>query len=90
MPPIQHLVTQDASHAALLPLEEAGRIRDSEAEYTLENSVVCPYCSHTIKTVRIVRMLRTRVNFTSMLPRRGRVATCPDCRKILSAELTIG
>lgn len=62
-------------------------VRDSEAEYAVEYPAVCPHCDHTLHAVRVIRLLRTRVNFTSTLPRRGRVIVCPDCRKILSAEL---
>jgi len=40
-----------------------------------------------ISSIQVVRLLRTRVNFTSTLPRRGRVLVCPRCRRILSAEL---
>jgi uncharacterized protein YbaR (Trm112 family) len=72
------------------PVDETQFIRDSEAEYTLEYVAVCPSCRNTLKTVRVVRLLRTRVNFTSMLPRHGRVVICPTCRTILSAALTIG
>jgi hypothetical protein len=63
-------------------------VRDSEAEYALEYAAVCPHCVHTLHTVKVIRLLRTRVNFTSTLPRRGRVIICPNCRKILTAELT--
>jgi len=31
--------------------------------------------------------VRTRVNFVSMLPRRGYVIVCPACHRVLSAEL---
>jgi hypothetical protein len=62
-------------------------VRDSEAEYALEYPCVCPHCGHTLHAVRVIRLLRIRVNFTSTLPRRGRVIVCPDCRKMLSAEL---
>lgn len=61
--------------------------RDMEAEYTLEYTAKCPSCRHELKTLQVVRLLRTRVNFTSTLPRRGRVLVCPQCRMILSAEL---
>ena len=60
---------------------------DSEAEYTLESQVMCPVCRNSITTLKVVRMLRTRVNFTSTLPRRGRVVACPRCSSILSGEL---
>ena len=36
------------------------------------------------------RLVRTRVNFISMLPRRGYVVACPACHQILSAELAGG
>ena len=62
--------------------------RDSEAEYTLEYPVKCPYCQQTIKVLKVVRLLRTRVNFTSTLPRRGRAIACPQCESMLSAELS--
>jgi hypothetical protein len=75
--------------ATLPPLEESGDIRDSDAEYTMEYPAVCPVCGRTITTVKVVRLLRTRVNFTSTLPRHGRVVICPSCRTILSAALSI-
>ena len=60
---------------------------EAEAEYQLEASVVCPSCKSSITTLKVVRMLRTRVNFTSTLPRRGRTVACPECSVVLSAEL---
>ena len=63
--------------------------REVEAEYTLEYPVCCPYCASELDVVRVVRLLRTKVNFTSLLPRRGRVISCPKCLKILSAELSV-
>ena len=64
-------------------------LREVEAEYQLEYPVKCPHCGEDLDTVRVVRLLRTKVNFTSMLPRRGRVISCPICLKILSAELSV-
>ena len=60
----------------------------SEAEYTLETRVRCPNCSTEIEELKVVRLLRQRVNFTSTLPRRGYVTVCPSCRSIMSAALT--
>lgn len=74
--------------AAVEGLEEV--VRDSDAEYTLEYAASCPRCGETIKTLRVIRLLRTRVNFVSTLPRRGRVLACPLCRAVISGELTIG
>lgn len=70
-------------------LQEAQDVRDSEAEYTLEYAAVCPSCQEVLRSVKAIRLLRTRVNFTSTLPRHGRVVICPACRTILSATLTI-
>lgn len=61
--------------------------REAEAEYTLEYPVKCPHCERDLETLKVVRLLRTKVNFTSTLPRRGRVLACPECQKIVSAEL---
>jgi hypothetical protein len=73
------------------PEEEAPQpgVRDSEAEYALEYAAVCPHCGHQLRSIKVIRLLRTRVNFTSTLPRRGRAVICPDCRKILNAELNV-
>ena len=58
-----------------------------EAEYTLESPLKCPYCKDTIRSLQALRLARTRVNFISLLPRRGYVLACPSCHAILSAEL---
>jgi hypothetical protein len=60
---------------------------DAEASYALELPVRCSSCTEMIAEVRVVRMLRTKVNFTSTLPRRGRVLTCPKCLSVISGEL---
>jgi hypothetical protein len=57
---------------------------DFEAEYTLEAPVKCPLCKASVKTINVLRMLRSRVNFTSNLPRRGWVAACPSCHGIVT------
>jgi len=58
-----------------------------EAEYTLETPLKCSQCSELINTVQVVRLLRTRVNFTSSLPRRGYAIVCPHCTAILTVGL---
>ena len=68
-------------------VERAGTGRAPEAEYTLEYPVRCPNCREELEAVNVVRLLRTRVNFTSTLPRRGHVIACPQCDTIISAEL---
>lgn len=67
--------------------QAADSAREAEAEYTLEYPVKCPWCGADLEVLKVVRLLRTRVNFTSTLPRRGRVIACPHCEKVLSAEL---
>ncbi len=61
--------------------------RESEAEYTLEYAARCPHCRQEIEIMNVARLLRTRVNFTSTLPRRGHVIACSKCNTIISAEL---
>jgi hypothetical protein len=58
-----------------------------DAEYLLEIPLPCPHCRQVMQSVVIVRMLRSRVNFVSSLPRRGHAIACPACRGILSMEL---
>ena len=58
-----------------------------EAEYALESPLKCPHCKETIRCLQALRLARTRVNFISLLPRRGYVLVCPACHLILSAEL---
>lgn len=82
------MVSQSKSSSADATIEEQ-TIRDSEAEYVLEYAAVCPACHATVSTLRVLRLLRIRVNFTSTLPRHGRVVICPACRTILSAALTM-
>lgn len=58
-----------------------------EAEYTLEHAVRCSSCREKITTLKAVRVMRSRVNFTSTLPRRGRLVVCPKCLAIMPVEL---
>jgi CheY-like chemotaxis protein len=58
-----------------------------EAEYTLEHPVRCSSCREKISTLKAVRVMRSRVNFTSTLPRRGRLVVCPKCLAIMPVEL---
>jgi len=60
----------------------------SSATYNLETAVRCPHCDEAIRTIRIVGMSRSQVAFTSTLPRKGRVAVCPECDRILPVELS--
>lgn len=59
----------------------------SEAEYMLESPASCPSCKAEFDTVKVVRLLRTRTNFTSTLPRRGYLFVCPACHGVMSAGL---
>jgi hypothetical protein len=58
------------------------------AVYTLELPARCPHCLVSIQTIRVLKLKRTQAAFTSILPRGGRVIVCPECDRILSAELT--
>ena len=58
------------------------------ALYTLEAPACCPECNQEIQTLRVLRVLRTQVSFTSTLPRKGYVIVCPECARVLSAELS--
>ena len=68
------------------PLTEKVEL-EIEAEYMLESPVRCPDCKDDFDTVHVVRLLRTKTNFTSTLPRRGYMVVCPNCRSVLSAGL---
>lgn len=59
------------------------------ALYTLEQPARCPGCREPIRSLRVVRLTRTQVSFTSSLPRGGRVLVCPSCERIVSAELSV-
>ena len=59
----------------------------STATYTLDVPVRCPYCEERIQTMHDVGLTLSQVAFTSTLPRKGRVATCPECDRILPVEL---
>jgi|KBSMisStaDraftv2_1062788.scaffolds.fasta_scaffold578089_1 hypothetical protein len=61
---------------------------DKGAVYTLEFPTRCPQCCSEISVVRVSRLLRTQVSFTSTLPRKGYIIVCPECDGILSAELS--
>ncbi len=60
---------------------------DVEAVFTLESAAVCPACRAPLDSVGIVRLLRTRVNFVSSLPRRGQLMICPQCKTVLGGGL---
>ena len=68
-------------------MEVAEETVDIEAEYALERPVKCPSCSSTLKAFNVVRTLRTKVNFTSNLPRRGHAIICPECEVVLAATI---
>ncbi len=60
---------------------------EPEAVYQLESPVHCPHCAISLDTVQVIRLLRTKVNFTSALPRRGYVVACPECKKVIPAAV---
>jgi CheY-like chemotaxis protein len=77
-----------AEHPTRPPELSAPHDNEIEAEYTLEFPVRCPACGERIASIKAVRLIRARVNFTSTLPRRGRVLACPCCLALVPAELT--
>lgn len=66
----------------------AGSEWEGVAVYTIELPARCPHCREPIRTLRALRLTRTQVSFTSLLPRGGRVLVCPLCERIISAELS--
>ena len=68
-------------------MEEPIRDSEIEAEFMLESPVRCPQCGEAIEALQVVRILRTKVNFVSSLPRRGQVMIYPKCRAILTGSL---
>ena len=85
-------VTIDSDDVYVLPaVDSTDVIPDSwqnPATYTLEMAVRCPHCEDTIRSIRVVGLTRSQVAFTSTLPRKGRVAVCPECDSILPVELS--
>jgi hypothetical protein len=88
-------------HACLVAVPEEQDVYDIPADattippeweggavYTLERSARCPHCKDLIRSVRVLRLKRTQVSFTSPLPRAGRVIVCTTCLTILSADLS--
>jgi len=82
--PADRLDLAEAADASRQPWREA----QAGAVYTVEAPVLCPHCDAEIRSFRVLRLLRTQVSFTSTLPRKGYVITCPECRRLLSAELS--
>jgi CheY-like chemotaxis protein len=70
-----------------IDLTEENLEKGIEAEYALEHAVRCTSCREMIKSLKAVRVMRSKVNFTSTLPRRGRIVVCPRCLAILPVEL---
>jgi hypothetical protein len=60
----------------------------SVAVYQLEQPAKCPHCRAMIRSLRVLRLTRAQVSFTSTLPRGGRAMVCPECDRILSAEVS--
>jgi GAGA factor len=76
-------IAVDAEAETEIPLEWR-----TTAQYQLEEPARCPYCRAVIRTLRVLRLTRTQVSFTSTLPRGGRAMICPECDRILSAEVS--
>ena len=66
-----------------IPLEWEGG-----AVYTLELPARCPHCNEMVRSLRVLRLKRTQVSFTSPLPRGGRAIVCTACQAIISADVS--
>jgi hypothetical protein len=60
----------------------------SAGSYTLDEPARCPHCREPIRSIKVLRLVRSQVPFISRLPRGGRVLVCPACEGILAAELS--
>ena len=58
------------------------------AVYTLEFPARCPHCRELVRSVRVLRLKRSQVSFTSPLPRGGRAIVCTACQAIISADVS--
>jgi len=58
------------------------------ASYELELPARCPQCRNPIRALKVVKLSRSKVAFTSTLPRAGRATVCPQCECILSVEIS--
>jgi hypothetical protein len=72
-------------HAGEIPVE--WQADSLNAIYAIEQPARCPFCREIIRTVRVLRLKRSHVPFTSTLPRGGRMILCSACDSILSADL---
>ena len=73
---------QDVYDLSIPPEWEPGAV------YTLELPARCPHCKQQVRSLRVLRLKRTQVSFTSPLPRAGRVIVCTACFCIISADVT--
>lgn len=58
------------------------------ATYDLELPARCPQCREPIRTLKVVKLTRSKVAFTSTLPRGGRAIVCPQCECMVSVEIS--
>jgi hypothetical protein len=88
--PDEEMYKLDVAEPELEPEAEQAtpKTADRGAVYTLEFPTRCPQCCKKISTVRVSRLLRTQVSFTSTLPRKGYIIVCPECDGMVSAELS--
>ncbi len=77
--------------AYVIPSGEAAEIPakwQTVATYELELPARCPNCRNAIRRLKVVRLVRSKVAFTSTLPRNGRAIVCAECECIMSVELS--
>jgi DNA-binding response OmpR family regulator len=85
---VERMVGTNTSDASAVAGDSPALVSNVDASYRLESPVKCPQCGETITTLKAVRLLRIQVNFTSTLPRRGRVLVCPECYVLVPGDLT--
>lgn len=79
---------EDDVYEIPLEVEIPTEWRSNAAMYELEQPARCPYCREVLRALRVLRMTRKQVSFTSTLPRSGKAIVCPECDRILSADIS--
>jgi hypothetical protein len=82
VPDAQDVYDLSAETTTIPPEWEGGAV------YTLELPARCPHCKEIVRSLRVLRLKRTQVSFTSPLPRGGRAIVCTSCQGIISADVS--
>ena len=82
VPEEQEIYNLSAENTTIPPEWEGGAV------YALELPARCPHCKELVRSLRVLRLKRTQVSFTSPLPRGGRAIVCTSCQGIISADVS--